>query len=106
MKFRNLIKQIVVDIVSPNIKRYFNEYQKTDRYSKQQIDDYQMKKLCKLLDFAYRYVPYYTDLFDSLHLKPTDIVSVNDLQKLPILTKEIIWKEGTAAMASRRINNS
>ena len=91
MKFRNLIKQIVVDIASPNIERYLTEYQKTDCYSKQQIDEYQMEKLCKLLDFSYRYVPYYTDLFDSLHLKPTDIVSVNDLQILAILSKGFIW---------------
>ena len=103
MKFRNLIKQIVVDIASPNIKRYLTEYQKTDCYSKQQIDEYQMEKLCKLLDFSYRYVPYYTDLFDSLHLKPTDIVSVNDLQKLPILTKEIIWKEGSRLWATKEM---
>jgi phenylacetate-CoA ligase len=35
-------------------------------------------------------VPYYREIFDRLHLKPSDIRRIEDLEKLPILTKSDI----------------
>jgi phenylacetate-CoA ligase len=48
----------------------------------------QQKRLSALLKQAYRSVPYYTKLFDSVHLKPADIKGMDDLQALPITDKE------------------
>lgn len=94
MKIRSAIKSCVTACGAPNVRAYAKEFLITDHYSSAQIEAYQMKKLRTLLEFSYAHVPYYHHLFDSLGLKPTDIKSTADLQHLPILTKEIIRKEG------------
>jgi len=58
--------------------------------SREQLETYQMKKLRELILFSYQNVPYYHRLFNSLGLKPDDIRTHADLQKIPILTKEIV----------------
>jgi phenylacetate-CoA ligase len=63
---------------------------KTDWISEQELIDLQSVRLRKLITHCYANVPYYTKLFDRLGLKPEDIQTHNDLQKLPILTKQII----------------
>lgn len=50
----------------------------------------QEKQLKFLVNYVYYNVPYYTKLFDSLNIKPEHIRKFEDLEKLPILTKEII----------------
>jgi phenylacetate-CoA ligase len=45
-----------------------------------------------MISFAYKTVPYYHKLFKQLKLEPSDIKTVKDLEKLPILTKDIIRK--------------
>jgi phenylacetate-CoA ligase len=52
------------------------------------IEEYQQEQLKKLVEHAYRTVPYYRRVFDERRLKPGDIKSVADLEKLPLLTKE------------------
>ncbi|KQC11982.1 MAG: capsular biosynthesis protein [Candidatus Cloacimonas sp. SDB] len=52
----------------------------------------QEKKLRHLIEFSYEKVPYYRNLFNGLKLSPGDIRTIEDLQKLPILAKEIIKK--------------
>jgi len=50
----------------------------------------QEKNLHASINFAFENVPYYTRLFHQLNLKPSDIKTIADLEKLPILNKEII----------------
>ncbi|RLI47629.1 phenylacetate--CoA ligase family protein [Candidatus Bathyarchaeota archaeon] len=56
----------------------------------------QEKQLREFVDFAYRNVPYYHKLFKDLKLFPRDIKRIEDLQRIPILTKKIIkrnWED-------------
>lgn len=56
----------------------------------------QESKLRNMINFAYKNVPYYHHLFQSLNLIPNDIKKAEDLEKIPILTKEIIndnWEQ-------------
>lgn len=52
----------------------------------------QDKKLRVLIEFAYENVPYYHKLFKNLALSPGNINTTEDLEKLPILTKDTIKK--------------
>ena len=54
------------------------------------LKEEQEKQLRNMIDFAYKNVPYYHKLFDDLKLSPDDTKKVEDLEKLPIVTKEII----------------
>ena len=79
-----------------------NFYPKSKRLIQNQWKSYedlkeeQVKQLRVMINFAYKNVPYYHKLFDDLKLSPDDIKKVDDLERLPILTKEIIkqnWVE-------------
>ncbi|AKB58117.1 phenylacetate--CoA ligase family protein [Methanosarcina barkeri] len=50
----------------------------------------QESKLRHMIDFAYENVPFYHKLFNRLNLSPNNIREIKDLEKLPILTKDII----------------
>lgn len=50
----------------------------------------QEKQLRHMISFCYENVPYYHNLFKKLGLSTKDIQTVDDLQKLPILTKNLI----------------
>ncbi len=50
----------------------------------------QEKQLRHMISYCYKNVPYYRNLFKGLSLMPKDIQTVEDLEKLPILTKHII----------------
>jgi phenylacetate-CoA ligase len=52
----------------------------------------QETQLRQMVSFAYQNVPYYHKLFNRLGLKPGDIKTIKDLEKLPFLNKEIINK--------------
>ncbi|MDD3247660.1 MAG: phenylacetate--CoA ligase family protein [Methanosarcina sp.] len=57
-------------------------------YSDQKKD--QENQLKHMISFAYKNVPYYHKLFNKLKLDSYDIRTTEDLEKLPILTKDII----------------
>lgn len=66
------------------------------RKSYDELKREQEKQLRHLIEFSYENVPYYRNLFKSLGLLPRDIQTIEDLEKLPILTKDIIkkhWEE-------------
>ena len=64
--------------------------QKSQWWSKELLEEYQLEQLAKLLHHAYENVPYYRGVFDERGLKPKDIQDFKDLQMLPYLTKQII----------------
>ena len=70
----------------------YNFLQKSQWWSREQLETYQLQKLGKLLKHAYENVPYYRRVFDERGLKPEDVQDFSDLQKLPYLTKDIIRK--------------
>lgn len=49
-----------------------------------------VKKLQSLIRYSYENVPYYRKIFRELKIHPDHIKSIEDLQKLPILTKKVI----------------
>jgi len=77
----------------PSYRTFRNTYQLLQRsqwWSRAQLEEYQLTELRKLLDHAYANVPYYTKVFDERSLKPKDIQDFKDLRLLPYLTKNII----------------
>lgn len=70
-------------------------------WSRIQIDNFQNKRLKLLLKHAYETVPYYHNLMNENGLKPQDIHGIQDLHKLPLLSKSIIKKEGLDRFTSK-----
>ncbi len=68
-----------------------NQYKTYEELKKEQE-----RKLQEIINFAYRNVPYYHSLFKTLQLHPSDIKNIENLEKLPIITKDIIkehWED-------------
>jgi len=71
-----------------NKKILFNFLNANEQYQL----DYQYIKTYETLHFAYDNIPYYRELFDKYNFKLEDFKELNDIYKLPNLTKEIIQK--------------
>lgn len=54
---------------------------------KERIETIQLVSLRALLSHAYQHVPYYNKVFRQLKMKPSEIGSVEDLKKLPVLKR-------------------
>ena len=55
--------------------------------SREEMKALQSERLVKQVQHVYEHVPYYRDLMDKKGVKPDDIKSVDDLHKLPFLSK-------------------
>lgn len=51
--------------------------------------DYRDRELRRVIRHAYDTVPYYREVFDERGLTPDDVRGIDDLPKLPILTKDL-----------------
>ena len=67
-----------------------NLMQSTQFFFPEQIATFQLKRLRIVLDACYRYVPYYQKLFWEHDFDPHHISSVEDLKRLPVLTKDTV----------------
>lgn len=70
--------------------KYLKILEETQWWSPAQLRELQNEKLRTLIKHAYENVPYYHCIFQERGLTPRDIETVEDLQKLPILTKNDI----------------
>jgi phenylacetate-CoA ligase len=68
-------------------RRTLKSLNESQYYSAEQLTSLQNSKLSHLVEHCYKNVPYYTELFDKLQLKPDDIKTKEDLTKLPYLDK-------------------
>ena len=72
--------------------KYYTKYRETQWYNRDEINEYQISKLKKLIHHCYDNIPYYTKIMKDKGIDPNAIESMNYLEKFPILTKEIIKK--------------
>jgi phenylacetate-CoA ligase len=64
------------------------EFEKMQWYSSEQLKEYQESSLGLLIKHCYDNVPYYRRIMEERKLTPADIREIDDLTRLPILTKE------------------
>ena len=67
------------------MSRYFQK--EIETMPVEQIKQTQSEKLVKQVKYVYENVPYYRDLMDKKGVKPEDIKGIEDLHKLPLISK-------------------
>ena len=77
-----------------DFKNYLDFINKSQWWSLSDQEVYQNEQVAKIIKHSYDTVPYYRKIMDSRKLSPSDIESVADLQKLPILTKQDVRSAG------------
>jgi phenylacetate-CoA ligase len=86
------------------IEMIWNE--KTECMSKDEREELQLKNLQKVAKRAYETVPYYKKRFIEVGVKPEDIKTIEDIQKLPFTSKDDLrnaYPFGMFAVPSREI---
>ncbi len=62
----------------------------TEKWGDKDFVEYQNKHLKNIVAYAYKYVPYYHELYKKNNIDVTKIQTIDDLEKLPIIQKEDI----------------
>jgi phenylacetate-CoA ligase len=104
MSFNNFVTETFIlpfsDLLTgQSIARHLRFLNKSQYWTRDQIEAYQDDKLRDLISHVYHNVPFYREIFNDLNLKPEDIQSRKDLVKLPIITKEDLRKNKSKHLA-------
>lgn len=70
--------------------KYMAELKLHQRKSRKELSEIQLNKLKKMLTHSYNNVPFYRELFIRENIDPDNIKKIEDLQKLPVMTKRDI----------------
>lgn len=68
-------------------EQYLNNFELKNQND---ILNYQKNELKKILIHCYNNIPYYTDLFKQIVFNPFDFENMNELSRIPVLTKKIV----------------
>lgn len=77
---------------NPSSKRIHQFLSKSNNFSLEELEAFQLKKLKELVDFAYQHSEYYRKILTDRDVKPSDINTLSDLKKLPTITKKELIK--------------
>ncbi|MFD0864120.1 phenylacetate--CoA ligase family protein [Sungkyunkwania multivorans] len=77
---------------NPSIPAWMKFLRSSDRWSREELETYQLTKLKELVSFAYEHSPYYRSIFEKENISSDEIKGLGDIEKLPILTKEQLLK--------------
>ncbi len=64
------------------------------RWSRKQLEDFQNKNVRQIVSYAYEHVSFYHRKLDELGIKPADIRTVSDLNRIPVTRREELQKHG------------
>jgi phenylacetate-CoA ligase len=62
--------------------------EKSQWFSEEELSSYQINRLRSILSHAYENIPYYHNLFDKTSFSPQDVESLEDLKRIPVLTRD------------------
>lgn len=80
-----------------------NRYiKRTENYTSDQFRDFQIRTLGQILMNAYENVPYYRALFKAIQFHPNDFRQLSDIQRLPLLDKDI-YRKNINSIVSKRV---
>jgi phenylacetate-CoA ligase len=71
----------------------------SQKWTSEEMKVHQERSLSALIRHCYDHVPYYRDLMGARGLRPEDFRSINDLAKLPYLTRETMREQGARLRA-------
>ena len=84
---KNLILPAASKLTSNRAWDYYHQYIQSEFDSVEIRKQQQWKKIKKLIDHAYRNVPFYRNKFNSAGINPDDIKDEQDFRRIPITTK-------------------
>ena len=92
----NILKKLYVKLPprlmlgSSTYFRFRKYIKKTDKYPIKQLQDLQFKHLKDIVNHAWKNIPGYKKLWEDGGFHPEQLQSLNDINKIPFITKEIL----------------
>lgn len=83
-----------------DISTFYKEMVANQYKSSADIENIRNCKLRNIVNSAYEKLDYYREIFDKLGIKPSDIENIDDLQKLPVLSKRDVLENEKALISS------
>lgn len=80
-------------IKGKNTYAVLHELEDSQWFSKEQLAELQFSRLKAHLEYAYRHVPYYRDLFDQHDSRPERIKDLSDFRRIPFLTRDLLREQ-------------
>jgi len=87
---KNIVFPLADLVMRTKTWHYFRVIKDMNSWSQKKIEEWQSEKLADLINHSYNNTVYYRNLFDENNIKPSDIKTIDDLHKIPPLTKKII----------------
>ena len=84
-------------------RRYF-DLKDSESFSKEELKGLQSERLRNIIHHAYETSLFYQKRLDDLGIKPNDIMSVDDLSKLPFLEKDDVRENLNSGLVSNAIS--
>jgi phenylacetate-CoA ligase len=69
---------------------YYEELRRSQWLTAEQVRELQERKMRALVSHAYYHVPFYRELLDGAGVGPTDIATLEDLRRIPLLSKDTV----------------
>lgn len=66
------------------------EIERIHSLSREEIRREELERLKKLVRYAYEHTQYYRELFQREGINPDDIQSIEDIERIPFLTKDLL----------------
>jgi len=73
-----------------DLLKNIRKFQESQWFAQERLQAMQWERLSRLLNHAYRHVPYYQDTFREIGAEPGDFRSLKDFAKFPTVTKRIL----------------
>jgi len=102
-KLQQYIRQWIWKLKEPEILKEYTLLKRSQFANIKEIEIRQLNKLNILLNHAYLHIPYYKTLFENSNIVSDGYIqldTIEELQKIPFLTKQIIKEEDSALYSS------
>ena len=81
---------------NPSINKWYLFLKKSEKWTLEELETYQLKQLKDLVAHAYANSKFYRTSFNKNGVTPADIKTLNDIKKIPIVTKQQLISENSA----------
>lgn len=86
IKGQKIVKERFNEVFFKNMETLRDSY----KWEAEKINRYKEEQTRNMLEYVYRECPFYKKFFDAHHVSPADFKELEDIEKFPVLTKDIV----------------
>lgn len=92
-------------IMNKEFCNYYKLLENREMLSPEEMEEYQLSQLKKILIYSYQNVPYYHELFNNISFDPLKFSDVEQIRNIPFLTRELINNNFEKLLSTKKVKN-